>query len=144
MLATSYASCAHRLHLLEDSATPLLLVSCTHWGSGQGGTATFLLRFVRCWSCTAILRITPMARKPGRIVLLHGYLRGLCDDSAPRLRSAGAPGPALVVHHATASLVEPIRWRSQATNPGHQAQAQVLPRAQTLCGPDAQASLCVV
>jgi hypothetical protein len=35
----------HRLHLLEDSATALLLVSCTHRCSGQGGTGTFLLRF---------------------------------------------------------------------------------------------------
>src|SRR5215470_11771185 len=96
------------------------------------------------WSYTAILRIIPMARKPGKIVPLHHHLRGLCDDSALRLRSAGAPGPALVVHQATASLVEPIRWRSQDTNPVQQAQAQALPRAQALCGPDAQASLCVV
>jgi hypothetical protein len=36
---------AHRLHLLEDSATALLLVSCTHRCSGQGCAATFLLRF---------------------------------------------------------------------------------------------------
>jgi hypothetical protein len=36
---------AHRLHLLEDSATSLLLVSCTHRCSGQGCTETFLLRF---------------------------------------------------------------------------------------------------
>src|SRR5262249_26592690 len=41
------ASCAHRLHLLEDKATSLLLVSCTDRCSGQGGTATFLLRFLR-------------------------------------------------------------------------------------------------
>src|SRR5207245_4975378 len=39
------ASCAHRLHLLEDSATSLFLVSCTDRCSGQGCTATFLLRF---------------------------------------------------------------------------------------------------
>jgi hypothetical protein len=37
--------CAHRLHLLEDSATALLLVSCTQRCSGQGCTETFLLRF---------------------------------------------------------------------------------------------------
>ena len=52
------ASCAHRLHLLEDSATPLLLVSCTHWGSGQGGTATFLLRFLRCPAACVGLRFS--------------------------------------------------------------------------------------
>src|SRR5215471_20471300 len=40
------ASCAHRLHLLEDSATSLLLVSCTEWCAGQGCPATFLLRFL--------------------------------------------------------------------------------------------------
>jgi enamine deaminase RidA (YjgF/YER057c/UK114 family) len=34
------------LHLLEDSAPSLLLVSCTHRCSGQGCTATFLLRFL--------------------------------------------------------------------------------------------------
>jgi hypothetical protein len=38
-------SCAHRLHLMEDSATSLLLVSCIHRCSGQGCTETFLLRF---------------------------------------------------------------------------------------------------
>src|SRR5215831_20612746 len=37
--------CAHRLHLVEASATALLLVSCTHRGSGQGCPETFLLRF---------------------------------------------------------------------------------------------------
>ena len=35
----------HRLHLFEDRATSLLLVSCTHRCSGQGCTETFLLRF---------------------------------------------------------------------------------------------------
>src|SRR5215471_11488636 len=40
------ASCAHRLHLLEDSATSLLLVSCTEWCAGHGCPATFLLRFL--------------------------------------------------------------------------------------------------
>src|SRR5262249_54162881 len=37
---------AHRLHLLEASATSLLLVSCTHRCSGQGCPETFLLRFL--------------------------------------------------------------------------------------------------
>src|SRR5262245_31484935 len=37
--------CAHRLPLVEDSAPSLPLVSCTHRCSGQGCTATFLLRF---------------------------------------------------------------------------------------------------
>src|SRR5215831_9419643 len=41
------ASCAHRLHLLEDGATDLFLVSCPDRCSGQGRTATFLLRFLR-------------------------------------------------------------------------------------------------
>ena len=40
------ASCAHRLHLLEDRATSLFLVSCTDRCSGQGCTATFLLRIL--------------------------------------------------------------------------------------------------
>src|SRR5215831_19205467 len=38
---------AHRLHLLEDSATSLLLVSYTHRCSGQGCPETLLLRFQR-------------------------------------------------------------------------------------------------
>jgi hypothetical protein len=37
---------AHRLHLLEDRATSLFLVSCTHRCSEQGCAATFLLRFL--------------------------------------------------------------------------------------------------
>jgi hypothetical protein len=39
------ASGAPRLPLVEDSATSLLLVSCTPRDSGQAYTATFLLRF---------------------------------------------------------------------------------------------------
>jgi hypothetical protein len=38
-------SCPPRLHRLADSATSLLLVSGTDRCSGQGCTATFLLRF---------------------------------------------------------------------------------------------------
>jgi len=37
--------CVHRLHLLEDSATALLLVACTYRCSGEGCTETILLRF---------------------------------------------------------------------------------------------------
>src|SRR5215831_3291759 len=37
--------CAHRPHLVEDSATSLLLMSYTHRCSGQGCPETFLLRF---------------------------------------------------------------------------------------------------
>jgi transposase-like protein len=47
-------SCPHRLHRLADSATSLLLVSCTDRYSGQGCTATFLLRF---------LHLTPAQRQ---------------------------------------------------------------------------------
>ena len=39
-------ACVHRLHLVEDSATARLLVACIHRCSGQGCTATFLLRFL--------------------------------------------------------------------------------------------------
>ena len=39
------ATSAPRLHLVEESANFLLLVSCTPEGSGQEYTATFLLRF---------------------------------------------------------------------------------------------------
>ena len=42
---TLIVSCPHRLHRLADSATSLLLVSCTDRCPGQGCTATFLLRF---------------------------------------------------------------------------------------------------
>src|SRR5262245_30456699 len=38
-------ACAQWLHLVEDSATALLLVSSTHRCSGQRCTATFLFRF---------------------------------------------------------------------------------------------------
>jgi hypothetical protein len=50
--------------------------------------------------------------------------------------------PALVVHHAAPSLAELIRWSLQDITPAHQAQAQTLPRTQTLCGPDPKAPLC--
>src|SRR5262252_255182 len=39
------ASGVHWLPLVEDRAPSLPFVSCTHKCSGQGGTATFLLRF---------------------------------------------------------------------------------------------------
>jgi hypothetical protein len=39
------ASCVHWLPLVEDRAPSLPFVSCTHRYSGQGCTATFLLRF---------------------------------------------------------------------------------------------------
>jgi hypothetical protein len=41
------ASCVQRLPLVEDRAPSLPFVSCTHRGSGQGCTATFMLRFLR-------------------------------------------------------------------------------------------------
>src|SRR4029434_8506200 len=70
-------SCPHRLHRLVDTATALLLVSGAHRCSGQGGTATFLLRFPRhshyvrvrlggvmiwrlqCTTCRAVFTVLP-------------------------------------------------------------------------------------
>jgi hypothetical protein len=95
-------------------------------------------------SCTSSLLIIPIARKPAKMSLFHHYVRGARHDTTPRLLSIGHHYPALVVHHATASLAEPTRWRAQAPNPIPQAQAQTPPRTQTLCGPDAKASLCPV
>ena len=63
-------------------------------------------------------------------------------DSAPRLLSIGHHYPALVVPHAAPSLAERIRGSPHDTTFAHQAQAQTLPRPQTLCGPDPKASLC--
>src|SRR5262249_7476371 len=42
---TLMARCVHGLPLVEARAPSLPCVSCTHRCSGQGGTATFLLRF---------------------------------------------------------------------------------------------------
>src|SRR5215470_7694632 len=83
--------CAHRLHLVEASATALLLVSCTHRGSGQGCPATFLLRFLgriatggrggrRARSTYVLSRIHPR------------YVRGLLahNDNDPLQQSAVA------------------------------------------------------
>jgi hypothetical protein len=55
---------AHRLHLLEDSATSLLLVSCTHRCSGQGCTETFLLRFRPPLSPGSVAREQSSSRQP--------------------------------------------------------------------------------
>ena len=63
------ARCAHRLHLLEDSATSLLLVSCTPRGAGQAYTEPFLLRFQHDMECTTFARTgrtVPPVRKGGR------------------------------------------------------------------------------
>jgi len=39
-------ACAPRLHLVEDRATALLLVSCTQRCAGQGGPAPLLVRLL--------------------------------------------------------------------------------------------------
>ncbi len=50
----------------------------------------------------------------------------------------------LVMLHAAPPLAKSIPWDAHKASRSHQAQAQALHRAQTVCGPDAQASLCVV
>src|SRR5215471_17682810 len=64
------ASCAHRLHLLEDSATSLLLVSCTEWCAGQGYPATFLLRFQDCIGAGRCFANLPLLYQRARQVLM--------------------------------------------------------------------------
>src|SRR5262249_45306273 len=64
-------ACAHRSHLVEGSATALLLVSYTHRCSGQRCTAPLLLRFRRpCDQPQSTPRAWGRAMRLGRILTI--------------------------------------------------------------------------
>src|SRR5262249_35486117 len=102
--------CAHRHHLLEDSAPSLLLVSCTHRCSGQGCTETFLLRFQNRltiwittsitphWTCSRTWELRPTCwrccgRRWGRVTALRlsGPKRSVASPGV--LAGEGCPPP---------------------------------------------------
>jgi hypothetical protein len=58
-------------------------------------------------SCIDMLRIIPVARKPGKMALFHHQVRGSCHDTTPGLLSTGDAGPALVVRDAPLPLAQP-------------------------------------
>ena len=119
-----------------------------HWFRDDNGEWWF---HVRWWSipliiigrsCTRPQRIIILPPKPGKMPPTQAVLEG---------------GKAMVSHLFYYQLaVLAIAWlfvnvachwgQAKPTHPTHasEAQAQALPRAQTLCRPDAKASLCVV
>jgi hypothetical protein len=79
-------------------------------------------------SCIGILRIIPLAYKPGKMVPYHHHVRGSCHDTTPGLLSTGDSGPALVVRDAPLPLAQPrpgVFSQASRTDP-HQGQAQAI------------------
>ena len=93
-------------------------------------------------SCTRPLRIIPLVRQAGTMPSYHHDLREHCQGVTPVLlptRSVGAP---LALHHVASQLARAKRAPANPASPAQQAQA--FPRAHSVRGPAAQASLCVV
>src|SRR4029453_2499086 len=103
-------------------------------------------RLPRGGLCTYSLRIIASPRKPGTMPPYHPMVRGLCYDSTPFLLSARGVGTPVVMCDAARRLAQPRRRvPAEASRGGTpQAQAHTLPRAPTVCGPDAQTALCPV
>src|SRR5438477_6556801 len=92
-------------------------------------------------SCTSPLRIIPSAQKPGTMPHLTTLWRGQCHGLASFLLPTRFVGDPLALRHVACHWVQARPARP--TRAG-QAQAQAFSRAQSIRGPDAQASLCVV
>src|SRR5262245_26917506 len=92
-------------------------------------------------SCTPLLRIIPSAQKPGTMPHLTTLWRGPCHGVASFLLPTRSVGDHLALRHVASHWVQARPARP--TRAG-QAQAQVFSRAQSVRGPDPQASLCVV
>src|SRR3989442_8700645 len=98
------------------------------------------------WSRTSGLRIIISSRKPGKMPSYHAIVRGGCDDSAPMFLPVGCLGTPMALLHVACCLAQPRRGdtpearRARAyPTPTHPFQS-----TSTVCGPDAQASVCAV
>src|SRR5205814_6315724 len=100
-----------------------------------------ILRLFGEGSCTSPLRIIPSAQKPGTMPHLTTLWRGQCHGLASFLLPTRFVGDPLALRHVACHWVQARPARP--TRAG-QAQAQAFSRAQSIRGPDAQASLCVV
>src|SRR5262249_13158810 len=98
------------------------------------------------WSCTRSLRIIAPPRKPATMPPYHPMVSGLCHYACPVLLPARGFGPSVVMGYAAHRLAQPRRrGPAEASRGGtHQAQADTLPRAPTVGGPDTQTALCPV
>src|SRR5215831_6826588 len=102
-----------------------------------------LLQFARPHqrSCTPLLRIIPLAQKPGTMPLLTTLWRGSCHGLASFLLPTCSVGDPMALRHVASPWVHAKPARLTCAD---QAQAQAFDRAQSVRGPDPQASLCVV
>src|SRR5712692_10520604 len=107
-----------------------------------GGQASGTPGICRAGSCTSMLRIIPVARKPGKMPPFHDHLRGQGHDLRPTFLQADAGGTFVAVPHAPQAVAtRPRRTLPQETH-ACPAKPQALPRAQTICGAHSQAALC--
>src|SRR5262245_45790076 len=113
----------------RDSNSAGVLHEYLYWESGLYG------------SCTPLLRIIPLAQKPGKMPLLITLWRGLCHGLASFLLPTRSVGDHMALRHVASHWVHARPARP--TRAG-QTQAQAFYRAQSVRGPDPQASLCVV
>src|SRR2546427_13110818 len=100
-----------------------------------------LLGMQGTWSCTSPLRIIPSAQKPGTMPHLTILWRGQGHGLASFLLPTRFVGDHMALRHVACHWVQARPARP--TRAG-QAQAQAFYRAQSIRGPDAQASLCAV
>src|SRR5215470_10790254 len=104
-----------------------------------------ILRTGSVGSCTSPLRIIVLPRKPGKMPPLSSHCEGaFCHDSPSILLSARGLRTPVAVGYAALRLAQP-----RCDDPDNASQAPhpappALHRAQTVCGPDAQAPLCTV
>ena len=92
-------------------------------------------------SCTSPLRIIPLAQKPGKMPPSQPVLEGQGHGTASFFLSTRLMRSRVALRHVARHVVQ--------AKPAHptrasEAQAQPLHRAQSVCGPDAKASLCAV
>src|SRR5262249_37587392 len=94
-------------------------------------------------SCTRALRIIPLPLKPATMPHLTILERGQGHGFTPFLLPTRSVGPRVALRHAACCRVSP-RVSDTTDSDVHQAQAHTLPRAPTVCRPDAQTALCLV
>ena len=94
-------------------------------------------------SCTRALRIIPLSLKPAKMPRLTILERGQGHGFTPFLLPTRSVGPRMALRRAACCRVSPRDSDTTDSN-AHQAQAHTLPRAPTVCRPDAQTALCPV
>ena len=92
-------------------------------------------------SCTRPLRIIILPPKPGKMPPLNLFWRGQGYGLTSFLLPTCRVGTRMALRYVACHWVQ-----ARPAHPTHasEAQAPTLHRAQTVCGPDAQAPLCVV